>query len=109
MVEIRAPDGNYDYTAKYTTGMTEYLAPAPLPPDIEASCREFARRTYRALACQGLARIDFRMNADHDLFVLELNTIPGFTETSLLPKAAAAAGISFPALCSRILESASVH
>ncbi len=109
VVEIRAPNGNYDYTAKYTAGMTEYLSPAPLAPDVEAACRDFALRTYHALGCEGLARIDFRMSENGDLFVLELNTIPGFTETSLLPKAAAAAGVDFPALCSRILESASVH
>jgi D-alanine-D-alanine ligase len=109
VVEIRAPGGNYDYTAKYTAGMTEYLAPAPLDPKMEAACREISLCTYRTLGCEGLARIDLRMSPQDELFVLELNTIPGFTETSLLPKAAAAAGIDFSTLCSRILESASVH
>jgi D-alanine-D-alanine ligase len=109
VLEIRAPDGCYDYAAKYTAGMTEYLVPAPIPPDTEKHCRTWAARTADALACNALARIDFMLDAQGRLHVLELNTIPGFTETSLLPKAAAAAGIDFPALCGRILESASIH
>ena len=67
-----------------------------------------AREVFQCLDCRGLARIDFRLDAQGDLYVLELNSIPGFTETSLLPKAARAAGIEFPALCRGIIETASL-
>ena len=109
VVEIRAPQGLYDYRAKYTAGLTQYLVPAPLAEDRAAVCRDLALRTFRALGCEGFARVDLRMDAQGRCFVLELNNIPGFTETSLLPKAARAAGIPFPALCDRILRLASVH
>lgn len=104
VVEIRAPDSNYDYRAKYTQGVTEYLAPAPLPESIGRRCRDLAMQTFQALGGRGFGRVDFRMREDGDLFVLELNTIPGFTETSLLPKAAAAAGMPFADLCRQITE-----
>ena len=108
VIEIRAPDGFYNYQAKYSKGMTEYLVPAPLPAPVAEQCADYALRTFRALGCRGMGRIDFRMTPSGDLFALELNSIPGFTETSLLPKAAAAAGLSFPELCDRILRSAAV-
>ena len=104
MVEIRAPGGWYDYRAKYSGGMTTYLVPAPLTAPEERTCRELAERTFEALGCRGLGRVDFRMTADGRCYVLEMNTIPGFTATSLLPKAAAAAGIGFADLCDRILK-----
>ena len=107
-LEIRAPDGYYDYDAKYTKGRSEYLVPAPIPGNQAEACRRIALEVYRALGCGGLARVDFRIRDDGEPFVLELNTIPGFTETSLLPKAAAAVGVEFPELCHRIMESASV-
>lgn len=106
VVEIRARDGWYDYEAKYTQGMTEYLVPAPLDDATAAACREIGLRAYRVLGCRGVARADFRLSPDGAPFLLEINTIPGFTETSLLPKAASAAGITFPALCDRIMRSA---
>lgn len=109
VLEIRAPQGFYNYQAKYTKGVTEYLVPAPIPADSAERCREIAAATFRALGCQGMGRIDFRMDPAGGLFVLELNNIPGFTETSLLPKAARAMGIEFPELCDRILNMASVH
>lgn len=109
VIEIRAPEGDYSYQAKYTPGVTEYLVPAPIPPDRTEACQRLALATHQALSCRGLSRVDFRMKPNGELYVLELNSIPGFTETSLLPKAAAAAGIDFPALCRRILETAAVH
>lgn len=109
VLEIRAPDGFYNYDAKYTRGKTEYLVPAPIPEDRAEECRRLAERTFQALGCMGMGRIDFRMSPEGELFVLELNSIPGFTETSLLPKAALAAGIKFSELCDRILSMASVH
>lgn len=104
VVEIRAPDSNYDYRAKYTRGVTEYLAPAPLPEATARRCGDLAVRTFEVLGGRGFGRVDFRLREDGALFVLELNTIPGFTETSLLPKAAAAAGLPFTDLCRRIIE-----
>ena len=106
VVEIRAPGGCYDYAAKYTAGRTEYLCPAPIGPELEAALAVRAAETFEAVGARGFARIDFRVDAAGRPFVLELNSIPGFTETSLLPKAAAAAGIPFPELCGRILACA---
>ncbi|MFO7536361.1 MAG: D-alanine--D-alanine ligase [Kiritimatiellia bacterium] len=106
IIEI-APDGGfYGFSQKYTKGQTEYRVPAPLPPDQAARSTAAAVATWEALGCRGLGRVDIRMNPEGALFVLEMNTIPGFTETSLLPKAAAAAGIGFEALCARIMETA---
>ncbi len=106
VVEIRAPGGCYDYAAKYTAGRTEYLCPAPIGPELEAALAVRAAETFQAVGARGFARVDFRVDPDGRPFVLELNSIPGFTETSLLPKAAAAAGIPFPELCGRILACA---
>ncbi len=109
VVEIVAPGGIYDYRAKYTSGVSTYLVPAPLSEAQSASLQACALRVFAALDAAGLGRVDFRLAANGRAYVLELNSIPGFTETSLLPKAAAAAGISFPELCDRILNSASVR
>ena len=106
VVEIVAPGGWYDYRAKYTAGQTTYICPAKIPAAVAARCRELALRTFRALGCRGLGRVDFRLSPDGGLYVLELNNIPGFTATSLLPKAALAAGIAFPDLCDRIVRDA---
>lgn len=102
--EIVAPDAWYDYEAKYTSGKTRYIFPAELDDETAARCRHLALATFRALDCRGFGRVDFRMDDDGEPTVLEINTIPGFTETSLLPKAAAAAGISFAELCVMIVE-----
>lgn len=108
VVEIRPKGGVYDYEHKYTKGMTEYLCPAPLTDEETRLCQSLALRTYNALGARGMGRVDIRLTPDGFPFVLELNTIPGFTETSLLPKAAKAAGISFGDLCERILNLATV-
>lgn len=105
-VEICAPDGYYDYEAKYTAGRTRYLCPAPLEEGAAAELAILAAEVFRALDADGFARVDFRMTPEGRPFILELNSVPGFTETSLLPKAAAAAGIAFPELCGRILDRA---
>jgi len=105
VIEIVAPaDGWYTYANKYTQGACRYVCPAALPPETERRCRELAWQTFGALGCRGMGRVDIRLRPDGEAFVLELNTIPGFTETSLLPKAAAAAGVDFPSLCDRILS-----
>ncbi len=107
VIEIVAPDGWYDYGAKYTKGQTEYLAPAPIDDDVANRCRDLTKATFEALKCSGLGRVDFRLSEDGQLYVLEMNTIPGFTETSLLPKAAACNGVSFSELCAAIIETSS--
>lgn len=104
VVEIRAPDGYYDYKAKYTKGLTDYLVPAPISATDTRHCQELAWRTFTALGCRGMGRVDIRLTPEGHAYVLEMNTIPGFTETSLLPKAARAAGLEFPALCDKILN-----
>lgn len=108
IVEIVAPNGEYSYKAKYTPGMTKYLCPADLPPRLAERIAACGRAVFRALGASGMGRVDFRLRPDGRFYVLELNSIPGFTETSLLPKAAAAAGIGFAALCERILNLAIV-
>lgn len=108
VVEIRPHEGLYDYASKYTKGKTDYLCPAPLPAEATRACQEMALRAYQALGCRGMGRVDIRLSPDQVPFVLELNTIPGFTETSLLPKAAKAAGIEFGDLCEKILNLAAL-
>lgn len=104
IVEICAPQGCYDYQAKYTKGKTTYLCPAPLEPEVTRACQELAWKTFVALGASGLGRVDIRLTDEGEPFVLELNSLPGFTETSLLPKAAASLGISFGALCDKIVR-----
>ncbi len=94
----------YDYECKYTAGMAEERFPADLSEADAARVQDEARRAFRALKLGGCARIDFRMASDGALYCLEANTLPGMTETSLIPQAAAAAGISFPELCERIVQ-----
>ncbi|NCC50985.1 MAG: D-alanine--D-alanine ligase [Spartobacteria bacterium] len=108
VVEILAPDGNYDYDAKYTTGASSYVVPADLTAEQTARCQELAMATFDTLGCRGLSRVDFRMDKDGQIFILENNTIPGFTPTSLLPKAARQAGIEFPELCDKIMQLACI-
>jgi len=106
LVEIVPKEAFYDFKAKYTMGMTEYRAPAPLPADTTQTVQELALKTHRMIGCRGCTRIDFRIDPSGRPFVLEINTVPGMTETSLLPKAAAAAGISYDQLVARIVRSA---
>ena len=107
VIEIQAPNGWYGYTEKYTKGMTRYVFPesaedAPLV----AQCQILALLAFQAAGCRGMSRVDFRVTPEGRPYVLEINTIPGFTATSLLPKAAAKAGMSFSQLCAKLLESA---
>jgi len=105
-IEIVAPDGFYDYAAKYEKGRTRYLCPAPLPDAVANRVRDLAIRTYQIVGCEGAARVDFRVTRRGRPYVLEINTVPGMTETSLLPMAAAKAGIDYDSLTERILQSA---
>jgi len=103
-VEVRPSLEFYNYEAKYTPGLTEYI----LPPEIAAETYERAKMTalsaHMALGCRGATRVDLRLNAEGEPYVLEVNTIPGMTETSLLPKIAGLAGFDFPGLIEEILR-----
>jgi len=94
----------YDYECKYTAGMADERFPAELTRSEVARVQDEALRAFRALKLTGCARIDFRMTKDGRFYCLEANTLPGMTQTSLIPQAAAAAGISFPELCDRIVH-----
>jgi len=102
VVEIRPHEGFYDYAHKYTKGASEYFCPAPLDEATTRRVQETALAAHRALGLQVYSRVDILLRADGEPFVLETNTIPGMTETSLLPKAAAAVGVDFLALCEEI-------
>lgn len=106
IVEIVAASGFYSYQAKYQDAGTQYVVPADLPKAVAERVTEAAVATYRELGCAGAARTDVMLDDDMNPWVLEINTIPGMTEKSLLPKAAAAAGISFADLMERMLEGA---
>ena len=108
VVEIVPEKGWYDYAAKYEADTTRYVVPAELSAEKTAEMQSVALKTFAALGARGFGRVDFRMTPAGELFVLELNSIPGFTSHSLLPKAAKAVGIEFPALCSRIMQTASL-
>lgn len=105
-LEIQVPGGFYDYAAKYERGKTRYLCPAPLPKPLQKRLEDLAVRTFTILGCAGAARVDFRVTPRGQPYVLELNTVPGMTETSLLPMAALEVGIDYDSLTERILESA---
>jgi D-alanine-D-alanine ligase len=97
LLEIRPRSGFYDYGNKYTDGASEYLCPAPVHSPWYERISEDARRIYDLLGCSGVARVDFRLD-EATYSCLEVNTIPGMTANSLVPKAAAAVGIRFPEL-----------
>ncbi len=105
IVEIAPEGGFYDYHHKYTKGMTQYFAPADLPDDL-TKIQQSALTVYNCCDARGYARIDYRLKPDGSFYCLEINTLPGMTETSLVPKAAKAAGMTFEELCRRILEAA---
>jgi D-alanine-D-alanine ligase len=94
----------YDYECKYTAGMAQEIFPASISEAWRDRLQDEARRAFKALKLRGYARIDFRMTEDGEPYCLEANTLPGMTQTSLIPQAAAAAGMSFPELCDRIVR-----
>ena len=104
VIEIHPKHDFFTYEAKYTKGQTEYLVPAPLDKDVEAQVKALALRAHDCLGCRDFSRVDLILAENNQLFVLEVNTIPGFTETSLVPKAARAAGIEFQDLCARLVQ-----
>jgi len=104
VVQIVPKNKFFDYEAKYKAGMSEYLVPAPLPGTIAREVQAAGLLAHRTLGCYGFSRVDVMLDARDNPVVLELNSIPGFTPLSLLPKAARVAGIEFPSLCVRLLE-----
>jgi D-alanine-D-alanine ligase len=105
-VEVRPATRFYDYEAKYKRTDTRYLIPPELPAPVIARAEQLALAAYRALGCTGHARPDLRISTAGEPFVLEVNTLPGLTKTSLLPKIARSIGIDYPTLCEHILETA---
>ncbi|WP_163995187.1 D-alanine--D-alanine ligase [Pyxidicoccus caerfyrddinensis] len=109
VIEVRAAREFYDYEAKYKAGSgTQYLFPAPLPPEQYARVNEVSLAAHKSLGCSGGSRSDVIITEGGEVFLLEINTLPGMTATSLLPKIAAGRGIDFPALCERLLLGASL-
>ncbi len=106
VIEIRCAGDLFDFQAKYTDGAAEFLAPAPLPADCAARVQDVALRAHRALGCSGFSRVDVRLGEDGVPYVLEVNTLPGMTPLSDLPRAAALVGISYDELVERMLDTA---
>ena len=104
IVEVRPRQGGYDYQNKYTSGRTEYFCPASFDAATAQRIQQAALAAFRAVGGRDYGRVDVIARPGGDPVVLEVNTLPGMTETSLLPKAAAAAGMSFPELCQRMVD-----
>lgn len=99
VIELKPKRRFYDFKAKYTKGLTEYLAPAPITDHLRKRLQNLALKTHKALGLCDLSRVDFKVDQHLQPYVLEANSIPGFTETSLLPKAAQCVGLNFQDLC----------
>ena len=104
LVEVQPGKGFYDFRNKYTVGATKYLCPAPIEKEKAAVYQEIALQAHRALGCEVVSRVDLMVDATGQAVVLEVNTLPGMTDLSLLPRAGRAAGIDFASLCLRIME-----
>jgi D-alanine-D-alanine ligase len=108
-IEVVPRSGLYDYRAKYTPGLTEYICPPRVASTRLRGVMNLAERAAAALSCWGACRVDLLVTEGENEYVLEVNTLPGLTPTSLLPKIAAAAGFEYPALCEAIVEGAALH
>lgn len=106
IVEIVSENAFYDFESKYTTGMSHHIIPARVSDDARDKINRYAIDAYKALSCKGVARIDFFIDKDNNPYVIEINTLPGMTATSLVPDSAKAAGISFDELVNRIVMQA---
>ncbi len=104
VIEIIPKHVFFDYQAKYKKGLTDYIVPAKLSPLVSSRVKETALAAHRLLGCFGCSRVDIILNDRQEPFILEVNTIPGLTETSLLPKAARKIGIDFTSLCIKLIE-----
>lgn len=108
VIEIVPKSGFYDYHSKYTKGETEYIIPARIPREKYLYAQEISLKAFHVLGCSGCARVDLMTDEEGNPFVIDVNTMPGMTETSLVPKAASYAGITFEDLVERILLGASL-
>jgi D-alanine-D-alanine ligase len=108
LAEIRVVKGHefYDFEAKYLDDSCEYDIPANLPPEVSREIQEYACRTFSAVDCAGLARVDFFVTPDSKVYLNEINTMPGFTSTSMFPRMWAATGLEYPKLVSRLIRTA---
>jgi D-alanine-D-alanine ligase len=104
VIEIRSVTGLYDYEAKYTPGMSEHIIPAQIGAHAYEAAQESALKAHKALGCRGISRSDLIVTPGDEVYILELNTIPGMTRTSLIPDAAKAAGMEFPDLVAFLVE-----
>jgi D-alanine-D-alanine ligase len=102
--EVRSHNEWYDYEAKYTSGLADVIPRAEVDPELARRIKDLALRAYRAVDCAGMARVDFLVSEHDDVYISEMNTIPGFTETSMFPKQAELAGISFDQLIGRLID-----
>ncbi len=103
VIEITTTTGRYDYKTKYTKGMSTHIVPAPLPDALTAEVQRLAVAAFKVCKCAGVARVDMMLSEKNVPYVIEVNSVPGMTETSLVPDAARAAGLDFAALCEKIL------
>jgi D-alanine-D-alanine ligase len=108
-VEILPKKDFYDYEAKYLRDDTEYRCPAPLPDEVRARLYAAGEAAHRTLGCRGYSRVDFLVDETGECWLLEVNTLPGMTSHSLIPKMAAQVGIDYPELCERILAGAGLN
>lgn len=108
VIHICPHSGQYDFHSKYTKGATDYIVPADIKPELALEMQRLAEKGFSVAECRGAVRFDFRTDKAGHPYLLEANSIPGMTATSLVPKAAKASGISFPELCERILLGAGV-
>ena len=104
VLEIKPKQGFYDYENKYTSGKTDYIIPAEIPAKVAEHLQHQAQLAFNSLGCESYARVDFRLTNDLKNYCLEVNTLPGMTSTSLVPKMAKAAGIGFEELIDRIIK-----
>jgi D-alanine-D-alanine ligase len=102
--EVRSHNEWYDYEAKYTSGLADVIPRAEVDPALAGRIKDLALRAYRAVDCAGMARVDFLVSEQDDVYISEMNTIPGFTDTSMFPKQAELAGISFSQLIRRLID-----
>lgn len=107
VIEIIAPDGNYDYEHKYISNDTKYICPADLSPELSKQIQDLSVTAYKAIACEGWARADIMLDQNNQPWLLEMNTSPGMTSHSLVPMGALAEGLNYADLCVAILASAS--
>lgn len=103
IIEITTSEGWYDYVNKYKVGASQHIIPAPISDELTKEIHNIAKRAFAVCGCCGVARVDFMLSEDNNPYAIEVNTVPGMTETSLVPDAGRAAGIEFPELCQKIL------